>query len=634
MPLEETGGVGTTFGPWDDKFRITKLLGKGSQGEVYICNRILHRDKEYAVKRIDVGTLEMRHKRVKVRVNLKREIEIMRELTHVRIVNLLEAYWDSDVCFIVMEYAKGGSLHAKLCPDVGLEGGEQACRHVTKQLLEGIAYMHANCVVHRDLKPENILIAETRIAAGAGHPVHDIKIADFGLSRCLKEVGGASHNMTACGTPAFAAPEVVLGDYDERADFWSFGCILFVMLCGVYPFDEIPDHLRNPSKYKEGKLSPELTPCESWETAPHLAKSLVLGLLRVQVVDRFRLDDCLGHPWLGQNRRSPGVQACDSPVTSPRQSEHSTRNPCQSPRLGGAKLLDGGRVGVVGSRHWQCFQWPPPWFRARDVNSLLLKAIGVVSKIDGWSGTVVDSLVITMRRGSEQRSYTTTGGGTKHSSWSLAPNECIIAVRQEISYRLLGAALVFYTSKCQIIAHQGTDAVKRRRFVAPAGTQVVGLQFESNWLSGILMEKFGQSNTGAVEKITGSVGYAVDNVALHMRNGTTTSYGRQGGSIFESFTVEKNEYIVIVEQGRRDGYIASSLSFYMSSGRVISLRGMAASRSVRFMAPAGTQICGLEFQNLQDPNGKQFRQLESVSFCPFDGNLALATTQKVTEPVQ
>merc|ERR1712232_148242 len=107
-------------------------------------------------------------------------------------------------------------------------------QRVAWQILDGIDYMHQHSVVHRDLKPENILVHRA-----TGRTFY-IKIADFGLSRVINEVGGREANMTAVGTPVFVAPEVLSGQYGEPADFWSFGCILFAMLCGAYPFDDVP----------------------------------------------------------------------------------------------------------------------------------------------------------------------------------------------------------------------------------------------------------------------------------------------------------------------------------------------------------------------------------------------------------
>merc|ERR1711862_304021 len=106
--------------------------------------------------------------------------------------------------------------------------------------------------------------------------------------------------------------------------------------------------------------------------------------------------------------------------------------------------------------------------------------------------------------------------------------------------------------------------------------------------------------------------------AFTMRDGTSTRYGEDGGSMPEDFALAEHEYIVIVEQGPRDGYLGNSLVFFLSSGRVIQFKGMAAARSLRFMTRPGKQICDLDFKDVGDGQ----LQLSSVSTCPLNGNVA------------
>eukprot|EP00928_Gymnodinium_smaydae_P000078 TRINITY_DN10033_c0_g1_i2.p1 TRINITY_DN10033_c0_g1~~TRINITY_DN10033_c0_g1_i2.p1 ORF type:complete len:644 (+),score=126.60 TRINITY_DN10033_c0_g1_i2:86-2017(+) len=615
------------FGPWDDQFKLGKVLDKGSQGEVLICTR-LKNAAEYAVKRIDVGTLEMRNKKGKVRVNLKREIEIMRELTHPRIVNLLEAFWREDVCFIVMDLARGGSLHDKLEVGVGLPGGEDASRYVVRQLLEGMGYMHEHEVVHRDLKPQNILITKSW---GPDSPsrskrnnsiYHDVKIADFGLSRCLKAVGGVSHKLTAVGTPAFAAPEVLQGNYDEAADYWSFGCITYTMLAGEYPFDECPDHIRHPERYKDG-TAPRVADCSAWRSASADARAFVLGLLSVTVADRFGLNECLRHRWLMLNASGSPTSVCE---------DQAQKVPSHRAALEVASSAHGSiAFWCCGPLHWPPWRLQQPSLSSRRFSGRLVQPLrrGVVKKISGWSGSVVDSMDLAWHDVEKPRGWRMGGGGVKRNEWRLQKDEVIIAVRQETG-NLLGNALVFYTSRCQIIALTGTDAVKRRRFVAPVGWQVIGLQFEEHRLSGILMERVPRSGEGSVELVSGNVGYAVDSVSFHMRDGGVFSYGGDGGSMPEEFPLDKDEYIVIVEQGPREGYIGNSLVFFLSSGRVIQYKGIAAAHSLRFMAKPGEQICDLDFKDV----GGGRLQLCSISTCPLDGNTEVAQQHAVEDPAE
>ena len=96
-----------------------------------------------------------------------------------------------------------------------------------QQIMAGLEYIHRSGVVHRDLKPENLLLDENR----------DIKIVDFGLSN---QYAVGERLKTACGSPCYAAPEMIAGKrYDSLGvDVWSCGIILFTMLCGFLPFED------------------------------------------------------------------------------------------------------------------------------------------------------------------------------------------------------------------------------------------------------------------------------------------------------------------------------------------------------------------------------------------------------------
>lgn len=96
-----------------------------------------------------------------------------------------------------------------------------------QQIISGIDYSHRLKIVHRDLKPENVLLDEQL----------NVKIADFGLSNALKD---GEFLLTSCGSPNYAAPEVINGMRytGPEIDVWSCGVILYVMLCGRLPFED------------------------------------------------------------------------------------------------------------------------------------------------------------------------------------------------------------------------------------------------------------------------------------------------------------------------------------------------------------------------------------------------------------
>lgn len=285
---------GARFGPPDDEFEIEQELGSGAASRVFGC-RHLASGERLAVKAVDLRRLLLLGNLKDQLARLDGEVEILRQLCHERIVNLRGFHKSEHWYFLVMELVEGGELFDLIVRSKSLSEAE--ARHVFRQLLEGVGYMHARGVIHRDLKPENILVASSRPAQTSDEgQLYDVKIADFGLSKAIG--GGASLARTRVGTPQYWAPEVLDvqrrgGSYDQAADFWGLGAILFVMLCGRYPFDgqkaPLEEQIRTASYSMTGPR---------WRQTSEVAKSLVRGLLRVNPVDRLSLEDCLRHPWV------------------------------------------------------------------------------------------------------------------------------------------------------------------------------------------------------------------------------------------------------------------------------------------------------------------------------------------------
>lgn len=283
--------IGARFGPQDDQYEIGKQLGHGAASQVFSCRR-LRDGEELAVKTVDLRRLCLLGDMQEQLGRLDSEVGILQELRHERIVNLQSFHKSENWYFLVMELVGGGELFDVIVRNKSLN--EMEARHIFMQLLEGVGYMHSRGVIHRDLKPENILVASSRPHADG--QLYDVKIADFGLSKAIG--GGASLARTRVGTPQYWAPEVLDvqkrgGSYDQAADFWGLGAVLFVMLCGRYPFDgqkqPLDDQIRTASYCMSGSR---------WRGISEAAKSLVRGLLRVNPVDRLSLEECLNHPWV------------------------------------------------------------------------------------------------------------------------------------------------------------------------------------------------------------------------------------------------------------------------------------------------------------------------------------------------
>jgi len=124
-----------------------------------------------------------------------------------------------------MELVTGGELFDRI-----VQKGcyyEDDAKKLVKKIVHGVAYLHENGIAHRDLKPENLLLKSK-------DNDYDVKIADFGLSSFIDS---QKMMQTACGTPAYVAPEVLQATgYDKTVDMWSVGVITYILLCGFPPF--------------------------------------------------------------------------------------------------------------------------------------------------------------------------------------------------------------------------------------------------------------------------------------------------------------------------------------------------------------------------------------------------------------
>ena len=182
-----------------------------------------------------------------------------------------------------MERMCGGELFDRIVAKAYYN--EKEARDVCKILLEAVGYCHENHVAHRDLKPENLLLlAEDDDSA--------VKIADFGFAKKVKEPKSLS---TQCGTPGYVAPEILEGvPYDERADMWSVGVILYILLGGYPPF--IENNQRDLfRKIRKGDYEFHE---EYWGNVSKEAKQLISQLLTVNPELRLDAEQALDNEWI------------------------------------------------------------------------------------------------------------------------------------------------------------------------------------------------------------------------------------------------------------------------------------------------------------------------------------------------
>lgn len=216
------------------RYDLGRLLGQGNFAKVYY-GRNLATGQSVAIKIID------KEKILKVGLinQTKREISVMALIKHPNVLQLYEVMATKTKIYFVLEYAKGGELFNKVAKG---KLKEDIARKYFQQLITAVDFCHSRGVYHRDLKPENLLLDENG----------NLKVSDFGLSALAesRRQDGLLH--TTCGTPAYVAPEVISRKgYDgAKADIWSCGVILFVLLAGYLPFHEsnLMDMYRKISK--------------------------------------------------------------------------------------------------------------------------------------------------------------------------------------------------------------------------------------------------------------------------------------------------------------------------------------------------------------------------------------------------
>ncbi|XP_061567513.1 mitogen-activated protein kinase kinase kinase 3 isoform X2 [Cololabis saira] len=208
-------------------WRRGKLLGQGAFGQVYLCYDV-DTGRELAAKQVqfDPGSPET-SKEVSA---LECEIQLLKNLHHERIVQYYGSLRDHNekTLTIFMEYMPGGSVKDQLKAYGALT--ENVTRKYTRQILEGMSYLHSNMIVHRDIKGANIL----RDSVG------NVKLGDFGASKRLQTIclsGTGIRSVT--GTPYWMSPEVISGEgYGRKADVWSLGCTVVEMLTEKPPWAE------------------------------------------------------------------------------------------------------------------------------------------------------------------------------------------------------------------------------------------------------------------------------------------------------------------------------------------------------------------------------------------------------------
>ncbi|KAL1024005.1 hypothetical protein UPYG_G00050190 [Umbra pygmaea] len=260
-------------------YEVYETIGSGGFAKVKLGRHILTGEK-VAIKIMEKKDLGEDLPRVKL------EIEAMKSLSHQHVCRLYHVIETSAQIFMVLEYCPGGELFDYIITKDRLS--EEETRVFFRQIVSALAYVHSQGYAHRDLKPENLLIDED----------HNLKLIDFGL--CAKPKGGLGYElMTCCGSPAYAAPELIQGRayIGSEADVWSMGVLLFALLCGYLPFDDdncmalyrkiTKGHFDNPRWLSPGSIL------------------LLNQMMQINPKHRVTVRQLLDHPWMMIGYESP-----------------------------------------------------------------------------------------------------------------------------------------------------------------------------------------------------------------------------------------------------------------------------------------------------------------------------------------
>lgn len=260
-----------------DHYQVKGALGKGQFGMVGLG---VHRKTG---KKVAIKTVQKKNLRQVEVLQTHREMEVLKVSRHPNVIRMLEKYEDADAYSMVLElmdqdlfdYLKKRSFKLP----------ETRVKELAFKIGQGIKYLHSFGIIHRDIKPDNIMMSDNTEQSIP-------KIVDFGLA---KFIGPNETTSEPYGTFGYMAPEVIKEEaYSYSCDVWSYGVLIFALLCGVLPFD---------SSKKEEKVRKTLE-CDfafpPWVKVNDEIKDLMTRMLTKDPAKRITLDAALAHPWFGR----------------------------------------------------------------------------------------------------------------------------------------------------------------------------------------------------------------------------------------------------------------------------------------------------------------------------------------------
>jgi len=261
--------------------QLYQLNAKLKSGAYATVCKGKHREtgKRYAIKCITRKQLQPWEE-----IDIMSEVSIMSTLEHEHIVNLVDFFEQEDCFLLVMELCDGGDLFDRIGQREAYN--EKVARDLCKLFLESVRYCHEDMsVVHCDLKPRNLLLESMDDDIS-------VKLADFGFAT---RVTAPKSITKRCGTPFFVAPEILKKKpYDQSADMWSVGIMIYLLIGGTMPFLG-----RNQKELFTAIIDGHYTfPDQYWENVSFDAKELIRHLLRTNPDERWTARQALESSWI------------------------------------------------------------------------------------------------------------------------------------------------------------------------------------------------------------------------------------------------------------------------------------------------------------------------------------------------
>ena len=260
-----------------NQYEMGEKIGEGNFGKVILATHKITKEK-VAIKILDKFRINKKDDQIR----FNREIEVLKQVNHHNIIRFFSIIEDNSKIYIIQEYIYGYELFEYIKNNRKLSEKE-ACLFY-QQIISGIEYLHNLGIAHRDLKPENILLTSSKV----------LKIIDFGLSILYSKNDLLK---TQCGSPCYAPPEMIEGKSYRGlpADIWSSGIILYLMLTGRLPFNELTNK-KLYSKILNGKYRIPKNLSEE-------AKDLIRKILEVNPKKRIKIKEIKEHAWFNSVNR-------------------------------------------------------------------------------------------------------------------------------------------------------------------------------------------------------------------------------------------------------------------------------------------------------------------------------------------